>query len=1162
MRHFTLVASLLLLAAPLHAAEMLPTPVATAGITDTPPTIDGALDDPCWRSAVVLRGFVKLDGSTLYAPDTEARVCWDAERLYVGVRCSESQMKSIKVEMKDRDDRVWRDDCVEIFIDANHDRSSYYHFIVNAIGTVYDERQPGNADWDGDVQAAGSRGEGEWVAEMSIALADLGGVKAGDLWGFNIARERHATGGTELSAWSPTYGKFLVPERFGELVLAEQPTGCRWELVDQPLFGPCEIALHSARDVRPTLSVQRSAPAGIGADWDAPEPTVAATDQAAGELPHNWSGTFRIVDGAEEALVIEQRAGGRTLFRQAIPISITPRSRLPQLARSAAALQERIDDLPDLSESLRELVADAGAAVTEFVQGNLQRAEPMGQREWATAAASQTALLTRIGGLSCVVWTQSPLLDVERGGLPPDLQPDPTIRLTACGNEIESGVINITNLAGSMFEGRLTMGDLRLASGEGVDAEGDNLLTNSDFAIDADEDNVPDGWGSTSREGVWALEEQADGSNAFVLSGEGATSVNFRQAVDLTAGTMYTLIAEMSAQDLPGGAGYLHVINNGWTWAKTISPLTPNSAWQRYVISFEAPQSDSFQIVLRLEGRSGGAIRYHDIRLVEGGVEEVTFASECIAFHQAEYQELRLGRTVCDPLPEMNEARVVRVAPGETRQVFLNVDTAALPPGDYTAGLLLRPDDRELPQQSIPLRLQVLPVRLPERMPIATFNWDYARNERYVEDLAAHHTNSYLIGTHPRMRFDDEGNVTGEADWSSHDRLLQVKLRHARANGGIIVFSYGIVRDFHNLMRARHGWEFMSEPWERAFRAWVAEFERHLREDIGMSHDEYAVQIWDEATHSNAELALRGGQLCREVVPQMRLCMDGAQNPEEVRLLDPVVDLWIPHQSALYNRAHSDELREIYREIAEAGEPVWTYTCSTNMKSLSPLDYYRLKEWRVWDLGVGGSCYWAYNSWRGDPWDDFDGTIADCGSIYNGPDRPITSRRWEATRDGREDYKAMHLLREISRMQGAEAADRVEALTDSLVAEVLTARDDLAVFERARKRLLEVLVAYCGEGVPPLAEEPQFAWTDEGLRVRWAAEAMTEGVLRYRVPGDARWRVLRFEEADAHEATITDLPAMRDVQWYLLWWDQRGATGAELSGLRNDGWARTAASER
>jgi hypothetical protein len=701
------------------------------------------------------------------------------------------------------------------------------------------------------------------------------------------------------------------------------------------------------------------------------------------------------------------------------------------------------------------------------------------------------------------------------------------------------------------------MGDLRLAGGEAASADARNLLTNGDFSADADANNVPDGWSPSSRQGSWVLEEQPDGSNAFALSGDGETSVVFRQDVDLEPGTVYTLIGEMSAQDLPGATGHLHVINRGWTWSRTLTPLGPHSGPQRYATSFTAPEAEGFQVVLRHAGASGGTIRYHDLRLVEGGVEEVTFAQEAITFHQAEYQDLQIGRTVCDPLPEMNEARVIRVAPGETRQVFLNVDTSALPPGEYSASLLLRPFDRELPQKSIPLRLEVLPVRLPDLMPIATFNWDYARNERYVEDLVAHHTNSFLLSTGPRMGFDAEGNVTSEADWSSYDPMLQVKLRHAREKGGIIVFSYGIVRDFDRQMRSRHGWEFMSEPWQNAFRTWVAEFERHMREDIGMSHNEYSVQIWDEATHTNAELSLQGGLLIREVAPEMSLCMDGAQNPDEVRMLDPVVDLWIPHQSALYTREWSEELREVYRKIAAAGKPVWTYTCSTHMKSLSPLDYYRLKEWRVWDLGVSGSCYWAYNSWRGDPWDDFDGTIADCGSIYDGPDRPITSRRWEATRDGREDYKAMHLLREVARIQGAETAARVEALIDSLVAEVLATPQDLAVFERARARLLDVLVAHCGEGAPGLSAAPEFTWTGEALRVRWEADAMTEGLLRYRIPGDARWREIRFKEAGAHEATVTDLPPMRDVEWYLLWWDHRGATGAELSGLRTDGWAAT-----
>ena len=102
------------------------------------------------------------------------------------------------------------------------------------------------------------------------------------------------------------------------------------------------------------------------------------------------------------------------------------------------------------------------------------------------------------------------------------------------------------------------------------------------------------------------------------------------------------------------------------------------------------------------------------------------------------------------------------------------------------------------------------------------------------------------------------------------------------------------------------------------------------------------------------------------------------------------------------------------------GKPVWTYTCSINMKSLDPLDYYRLKPWRAWKLGLNGVCYWAYNSWRGDPWNDFDGEIGDCGAVYNGPLGPVTSRRWEAWREGLEDYLYLHLLKSAAAATDAQ----------------------------------------------------------------------------------------------------------------------------------------------
>ncbi|MGC9319435.1 MAG: DUF4091 domain-containing protein, partial [Armatimonadota bacterium] len=874
-------------------------------------------------------------------------------------------------------------------------------------------------------------------------------------------------------------------------------------------------------------------------------------------LGAGWTGRYRLVDGSEAALVIEQSAGDARIFRQAIPISITPEPKTALLAQQVLGLQGRAERLPDLAADLQALLAEADTAIEEFVQANLQRSEPVSQQEWAEAAGRQEALLGHISGLSYVVWTQSPLLDLARDQMPPSLQPDRTIVMAACGNEIECGDFIVTNLSEEPFEGRVTVSELTLTSAEALqETDAENLLQNADFSEDADDDGVPDGWTANATNGSWGLVEQPDGSTALVLSGQGETSVNFRQTLELEAGEQYTLVSEMSCQDLLGG-GHTHIINGGWTWSKTLTPLPPTSARAEYATSFTAPEYKLFQIVLRLDSDSGGVIRFHRVRLVRGGVEEVGFGPDCITMHQAEYQDLRTGKTVADPLPVMNEARTLRVAPGESRQVFLTVDTAALPPGDYMASVRLQPFDRTKSHKMVPMRLRVLPVRLPELMPINVFNWDYARNERYVADLAAHETNTFLLSTSPRMRFEDDGTPTGEVDWASYDELLQVKLRYARERGGIVMFSYGIVRDFHRVMTGRHGWEFMSEPWKRAFEAWVLEFERHLRDDIGMRYEEYAVQLWDEATHENAEMTTEAGHFIRELSPRMRLCMDGAQDPDEVRMLDPVIDVWIPHQSALLRRAHSEELRELYGQLSERGEPVWTYTCSTNMKALSPLDYYRLKEWRVWDLGVQGSCYWAYNSWRGDPWNDFDGNIADCGTIYDGPGRPITSRRWEATRDGREDYKALHLLREAARAQGDEVQQRVEALIDSLVAEVLANPTDLEVFAATRERLLDVLEQHCGEDPPQLAGEVAFGVTNEGVRCTWTTDRPAEGILFYRVPGDAEWQSTAFETAEAHEATLAGLPERRSGEWYLIWWDGRGATSFDASGLRSEGWFST-----
>ena len=1153
------VALLLLCCSLALPAPMAPTPFATAGKTNQVPSLDGKLDEACWQptTSAVLKAFVMTDFSTPASAQTQARVCWDAESLYIGVICDEPNIKAIRRYATERDDALWRDDCIEIFIDSNHDRSSFYQIIVNANGAVYDSRSPGDANWNADIRAAGSVGETSWSVEVAIPFKDIGGApKSGDVWGFNIGRERYA-GDEHLSIWSPTYAKFLEPSRFGELRFAQQPASLLLEPPAAWTFGPHIVSVLGNEDENPTAHLLRDWPAQLERRWATPEPTIGAGKYAEGQsLPNRWEARVTTVDGSEVACVLEQKAGDTVLCRQSLPIVISPRPVTAELARVLLGLRDTAGGFDHFGDDISRLMDETEQVLTRLVTDSASTEQPLTQEQWRAIWAEQNSLLTRVKGLAYIVWTKSPWEGLERDEMPGSLHPDPGVRMVGCGNETESAVVCISNPTNVTFEARVKLSSLQLETPQILaDLQAANLLMNGDFS-QGEQNGTPLEWRRIEAKAGYMLEQQPDGSRAFVLTGEPGqpAAANFRQPVELEGGKQYTLIAELSAENLPAAEGQVYVINNGWTWSTNVVPMTPTSGRMTYVRSFTPRAGGQHQVVLRISSPDGGTIRFHDIKLIEGGQDSPVFSPESIALHEVLYQDLRGGKTVADPLPVMNQAHSIMVPAKQTRQVWLSLSTGSLPPGRYRGSLAITPMDATLPGKSAPIEIDILPVRLPDRMPINVFNWDYAKDEHYVRDLVAHRNNTFLLSTGCRMSFDAQGNPKAPVDWRGYDGLLQVKLRHAREQGGIILFSYGIIRDFHNGPATSHGWEFMSEPWQRAFKAWVIEFERHLRDDIGMGHEEYAVQLWDEATGQNAALTVQAGEFMRGFAPKMRTCMDGAQNLAEVRALDPVIDLWIPHMTTLYSHAEKTELRALYRQLSERGEPVWTYTCSTEMKALDPLDYYRLKEWRVWDLGLEGSCYWAYNSWRGDPWNDFDGEIADCGTIYDGQTGPISSRRWEATLEGRDDYLTMHTLREAARRAGKETGDTVAALIGSIVAETIASPRDLELFGRQRARLLEATRRHCAAHIPSLTAPPSFSYAGGAVTCSWAADQPTAGCLYYRVSGDAEFSTLDFDMAAKHRGVTAPMLSGRNIEWYLLYWNEDGGMAAEVSGLSQSGW--------
>lgn len=233
-------------------------PIASCLQTRDAPVIDGRGDDPAWERAVRvdLVDVAHLD-RTPHAHATSARLLWDHEALYVLFEASDPDVWS---SLSNRDDPLYNEEVVELFIDPDGDGLNYVEIEINPVGTVFDLlvtkslRQGGRGlpEWNPALNAAVST-QGtlndpsdtdlSWTAEIALPwstlrsdLLDVPGTmplppQIGDRWRLNLYRYERirtngvATGVIEYSAWSPV-GRidFHAPDRFGVIVFADERT--------------------------------------------------------------------------------------------------------------------------------------------------------------------------------------------------------------------------------------------------------------------------------------------------------------------------------------------------------------------------------------------------------------------------------------------------------------------------------------------------------------------------------------------------------------------------------------------------------------------------------------------------------------------------------------------------------------------------------------------------------------------------------------------------------------------------------------------------------------------------------------------------------------------------------------------------------------------------
>ncbi len=153
-----------------------------------PPTIDGKLDDPCWKTAPPVDFQAPDNINPLSAPVVEFRLCQDKDNLYLAYRREEGTRSGKPAPLAARgikeDARFYGDDAIEIFLsDAKRDNG--VHLGLSAGGGWFCGRRQilslddSNFKWADRAhwQRAIQKTDTTWTAEIAIPRGML--AKAG-----------------------------------------------------------------------------------------------------------------------------------------------------------------------------------------------------------------------------------------------------------------------------------------------------------------------------------------------------------------------------------------------------------------------------------------------------------------------------------------------------------------------------------------------------------------------------------------------------------------------------------------------------------------------------------------------------------------------------------------------------------------------------------------------------------------------------------------------------------------------------------------------------------------------------------------------------------------------------------------------------------------------
>ncbi len=320
----------------------------------------------------------------------------------------------------------------------------------------------------------------------------------------------------------------------------------------------------------------------------------------------------------------------------------------------------------------------------------------------------------------------------------------------------------------------------------------------------------------------------------------------------------------------------------------------------------------------------------------------------------------------------------IAVAPSRPAFLWLTVDLRNVPSGQYDAEL--RADDDRGQRASVPIHITALDAELPIDNPLFCFAWQWTTTRpAMIREFIDHGINVF--------------HTQHEAAWKTGAKFC------------LFVFEPSWKRKPLDDAQRTLVKEHLDRIWETV-------------ERLKIPRDRWAVYPADEPCDQTAAIDHSYAMAIRSLRPETPIWFNSAwgklagsdRNNTTVdgtfRKLASVTDIWCPYSAHLWDGSGALEF------MRSTGKRMWFGEIWGNAARRPSVGRQMLRQssWLAWKYRVEGFGVYAANAWVDDPWNDLDGATSDYAFTYPADEGVISTRGFEAFRQGVQEYKRLHVL--------------------------------------------------------------------------------------------------------------------------------------------------------